>query len=77
MGARFGIESMHGMSGITVGMTGLSEILGWDNGIEEPCWELSQLDECSISLVQNFRLKIFVPSSWVFVSRNMINRTHL
>lgn len=40
MGARFGIESMHGMSEITVGMTGLSEILGWDNGIEEPCWEL-------------------------------------
>ena len=42
MGARFGIESMHGMSEITVGMTGLSKILGWDNGIEEPCWELSQ-----------------------------------
>ena len=28
MGARFDIESMHGMSEITVGMTGLSEILG-------------------------------------------------
>ena len=52
MRARFSIESMHGMPEITLGITGLSEILCWDNGIEEPCWGLSQLDECSISMVQ-------------------------
>ena len=30
-----------GMPKITLGITGLHEILGWDLGIEEPYWEPS------------------------------------
>ena len=38
--ARFGIESMHGMrdNDRLLGITGLGENLGRDNGIEEPYW---------------------------------------
>ena len=45
------------MPEITLGITGLSEILGWDNGIEEPCWGLSQSDEFGISMVQKFAVE--------------------
>ena len=39
MGARFGIESVHemGMPKITIRIVGLSEYLGWDDWIKEPC----------------------------------------
>ena len=40
IGTRFGIESVfgRGMPKITLGFTGLHEILGWDYWIEEPHW---------------------------------------
>ena len=42
IGASFGIESMHGsgMPSITLGITGLHEILSRDYKIEEPYWGL-------------------------------------